>query len=150
MDLMKVADRSWPVLELVMQLHATLYRTSRGRLGRRIPGLPPMLLLDHIGARSGRRRTAPLVYMPDGENLIVVGAKGGHPRDPGWVHNLRAFPDTQVQVGSDTIKVHAAEATAAERPRLWQMAVEYNPLWGRYQDRTDRKIPLIVLTPRSA
>jgi len=133
-----------------MSAHATVYRATRGRVGGRLPGLPPMLLLDHVGARTGRRRTIPLVYMPDGENLVVVAAKGGHPRHPGWVHNLRARPDTEVQVGSRRIEVHAREANGDERRRLWSSATAYNPLWGGYQRRTERTIPLVVLEPRSS
>ena len=149
-DYLRVADRAWPLLGRVMSAHATVYRATGGRVGERLPGLPPMLLLDHVGARSGRRRTTPLVYMPDGDNLVVVAAKGGHPRHPGWVHNLRARPDTEVQVGSRRIKVRAREANGDERRRLWRSATEYNPLWGSYQRRTERTIPLVVLEPRSS
>ena len=145
---MRVADRAWPLLGRLMSGHAALYRATGGRVGRRVPGLPPMLLLDHVGARSGRRRTIPLVYMPDGENLVVVAAKGGHPRNPGWVHNLRARPDTEVQVGPRRMPVRAREAHGDERRRLWRRATAYNPLWGRYQRRTERTIPLMVLEPR--
>ena len=104
-----------------------------------------MLLLKHVGARSGRKRTAPLVYMPDGEDLMVVAAKGGHPRHPGWLHNLRANPDTEVQIGSQRINVRAREATDEERSRLWPRAVRYNPVWGRYQRRTPREVPIVIL-----
>jgi deazaflavin-dependent oxidoreductase (nitroreductase family) len=127
-----------------------VYRATGGRIGRRLPGLPPMLLLDHVGAMSGKRRTTPLVYMPDGENFVVVAAKGGYPRHPGWLHNLRAHPDTEVQLGSSRIEVHAREANVEERRRLWPRAVAYNPLWGRYQRRTERTVPLIVLRPKSS
>jgi deazaflavin-dependent oxidoreductase (nitroreductase family) len=147
-DYLRLADRSWPLLGRVMQAHGVVYRATGGRVGGRLPGLPPMLLLDHVGARSGRKRTTPLVYMPDGENFVVVGAKGGYPRHPGWVHNLRADPDTEIQVGSARIKVHASEAGAEERRRLWPRAIAYNPLWGRYQRRTRRTIPVVVLRPR--
>jgi deazaflavin-dependent oxidoreductase (nitroreductase family) len=147
-DYLRVADRSWPVLGRVMSLHASIYRWTGGRIGGRVPGLPSLLLLDHVGAKSGRKRTAPLVYMPDGDDFVVVAAKGGHPQHPGWVHNLRAHPDTEVQVGSKRIAVRAREANADERGRLWPRAVEYNPLWGSYQRRTDRTIPIVILSPR--
>jgi len=106
--------------------------------------------LDHVGTRSGRRRTTPLVYMPDGENLLVVASKGGYPRDPSWMHNLRAHPDTEVQIAARRIGVHAREADEQERHRLWPAAVEYNPHWGRYRERTSREIPLVLLEPRPA
>jgi deazaflavin-dependent oxidoreductase (nitroreductase family) len=147
-DFLRVADRTWPLLWRLMSAHAMVYRATGGRIGQRIPGLPPMLLLDHVGARSGKNRTTPLVYMPDGDDFVVVAAKGGYPKHPGWVHNLRADPDTEVQIGSRRISVHASEANAEERRRLWPRAVDFNPLWGRYQRRTDRTVPLVILRPR--
>ena len=76
MDYLDLADRSWPVLGPLMRAHAAVYRMTGGRVGGRLPGLPAMLLLDHRGAKSGKRRTTPLVYMPDGDNLLVVASKG--------------------------------------------------------------------------
>jgi deazaflavin-dependent oxidoreductase (nitroreductase family) len=148
-DFLRVADRSWPLLWRVMSAHATVYRVTGGRVGRSLPGLPPMLVLDHVGAKSGKRHSTPLVYMPDGEDFVVVGAKGGYPKHPGWVHNLRAHPDAEVQVGSRRIEVQARVADAEERRRLWPKAVSYNPLWGRYQRRTSRTVPLVVLRPKA-
>jgi deazaflavin-dependent oxidoreductase (nitroreductase family) len=149
-DFLKIADRSWPLLGPLMRAHVAVYRATRGRAGGRLPGVPPMLVLDHIGARSGKRRTTPLVYMTDGENFLIVAAKGGHPENPSWLHNLRAHPDTEIQIGSRRIKVHAREADAGERQRLWPMAATYNSHWRRYQRRTLREIPLLILAPRSA
>lgn len=138
----------WPLLGPLMRGHAAVYRATGGLVGGRVPGLPCLLLLDHRGARSGRRRTTPLVYMPDGENLLVVASKGGHPSDPAWMHNLRAHPETEVQIGRTRMRVRAREADAQERARLWPKAVEYNPHWGRYRERTSREIPLVLLEPR--
>jgi deazaflavin-dependent oxidoreductase (nitroreductase family) len=148
MDYLDVADRLWPVLGPLARGHAAVYRASGGRIGGRLPGLPPMLLLDHVGAKTGTRRTTPLVYLRDGATIVLVAAKGGHPKNPAWVYNLRANPETSVQIGRDNIPVRAREATADERQRLWPKAVEYNPLWGRYQQRTSRQIPLVLLEPR--
>jgi deazaflavin-dependent oxidoreductase (nitroreductase family) len=106
-----------------------------------------MLVLTHVGARSGKRRSTPLVYMPDAEGYVIVAAKGGHPADPAWIHNLRANPQAEVQVGRRRVKVRAAEAGPEERRRLWPLAVAHNPLWGRYQERTERQVPLVVLRP---
>ena len=147
-DYLKLADYSWPLLRRVMGAHALLYRATGGRFGQRLPGVPAMLLLDHVGAKSARRRTTPLVYMPDGEDFVIVAAKGGHPRDPAWLHNLRANPDTEIQIGGRRTAVRATETDAEERRRLWPRAVDYNPLWGRYQARTRREIPLVILRPR--
>ena len=147
-DYLDVADRIWPVLAPLMRGHAAIYKATGGWIGGRIPGVPSMLLLDHVGARSGRRRTTPLVYMPDGDNLLIVASKGGYPRDPGWMHNLRAHPDTQVQIGRRRLNVRAREATATERKQLWPQAAKFNPQWARYRRRTTREIPLVLLEPR--
>ena len=147
LDYLKIADRAWPVLGPLMRGHASLYRATGGRIGD-LPGLPRLLLLDHVGARSGMRRTTPLVYMPHGDDFIVVPSKGGYPRNPGWLHNLRANSETTIQIGSRRIDVRAREATPAERRELWPKAVEHNPVWGRYQERTRRQIPLVILERR--
>jgi deazaflavin-dependent oxidoreductase (nitroreductase family) len=131
-----------------MRGHAAVYRMTGGKIGGRLPGLPPLILVEHEGAKTGRRRTSPLVYMPVDENFLIVAAKGGHPRNPGWVHNLRAHPETTVQLGSERIEVRAREVDGAEYDRLWAKATEYNPFWERYRQRTSRKIPLILLERR--
>jgi F420H(2)-dependent quinone reductase len=148
-DFLKIADRSWPVLGPLFRAHGVLYRATGGRLGGRLPGRPPVLLLDHIGAKSGKPRNTPLIYMPDGDNIVIVAAKGGHPENPSWLYNLRAHPDTEIQIQSRRIKVRAREADAAERKRLWPMAATYNSDWRHYQRRTSRVIPLVILEPRT-
>jgi F420H(2)-dependent quinone reductase len=146
-DYLDIADRSWPILGPLMRGHAAIYRATGGRIGGSLPGLPSLLLLDHVGARSGTRRTTPLVYMPDGEDFVIVASKGGYAKNPGWLHNLRAHPDTEVQIGGRRIAVRATEATDEDRARIWPRAVKYNPHWGRYEQRTDRKIPVVILRP---
>jgi deazaflavin-dependent oxidoreductase (nitroreductase family) len=146
--LLRVGDRSWRVLGPLMRGHAAIYRATGGRLGRRLPGVPPMLLLDHTGAKSGKPRTTPLVYMPDGDRIIIVAAKGGHPNNPAWLYNLRAHPDTRIQVGKRRIEVHAREADAEERQTLWPKALAYTAHWRRYHRRSQRTIPLLILEPR--
>lgn len=137
----------WRVANQVIRLHTVAYRVSRGRVGHRIPGAPPMLLLDHVGAKSGKHRTTPLVYVRDADNVVLVASKGGHPRHPAWFHNLKANPETKIQVGSRTIPVRARVATAREHPRLWKKAVEVYGGYEGYQRRTQREIPLVVLEP---
>lgn len=132
-----------------MRGHAAVYRATGGRVGGRVPGLPSLLLLDHVGARSGKRRTTPLVYMRDGGSLLVVASKGGHTSHPAWLYNLRRHPDTEVQIGRTRQRVHAREAGAEEHRRLWPKAAEHNPHWARYRERTSREIPLVLLDPRS-
>ena len=107
-----------------------------------------MLLLDHVGAKSGTHRTSPLVYGRDGQDLILVASKGGYPKNPAWFHNLMAHPDTTVQVGSERRDVHARVASAGERGRLWELMLGVYSGYADYQRRTEREIPLVVLEPR--
>jgi deazaflavin-dependent oxidoreductase (nitroreductase family) len=144
-----VVDRSWPVLGRLMGLHATVYRATNGLVGHRIPGLPAMLLLDHVGAKSGVKRTSALLYIADGKDLVVVASKGGYPRHPAWFHNVCANPDTTVQVGSERREVHARVASPEERARLWPRVVAAYASYRDYQARTGREIPLVVLEPRA-
>ena len=143
-----IADRTWPVLRRLMGVHTAIYRATGGRVGHTFPGLPTMLLLEHVGAKSGTRRTTPLLYMEDGDDLVIVASKGGNPKNPAWYHNLRANPDTTVQVGREKREVHARVASDTERERLWPKVVETYSSYEDYQKRTDRKIPLVVLEPR--
>lgn len=132
-----------------MGLHTLLYRATGGRIGGRIPSLGNMLLLDHVGARTGAKRTSPLLYTPDGDNLVIVASKGGYPKHPAWFHNLVANPDTTIQLGSERRPVHARVATSEERERLWPMVVKTYRGYATYQARSrGREIPLIVLEPR--
>jgi F420H(2)-dependent quinone reductase len=150
MDVMSLADRSWPVLRLLMGGHARIYRATNGLIGHRFPGAPPMLLLDHVGAKSGIKRTTPLVYIEDDSDVVIVASKGGHPRHPAWYHNLRANPDTTVQIAAAHRGVHARVATPEERERLWPRVVATHAGYRGYQERTDRQIPLVILEPRHA
>jgi deazaflavin-dependent oxidoreductase (nitroreductase family) len=145
---MPLADRSWPILRRLMAGHAVIYRATGGLIGHRFPGTPPMLLLDHVGAKSAVKRTTPLVYVEDDPNVVVVASKGGHPRHPAWYHNLLANPDTEVQIGRARRPVHARVATAEERDRLWPKAVATYAGYEGYQQRTEREIPLVILEPR--
>jgi F420H(2)-dependent quinone reductase len=133
-----------------MGAHTALYRVTGGRIGQTIPGVGgKMLLLDHVGAKSGAKRTAPLLYFRDGEDVVIVASKGGYPKHPAWYHNLIANPDTTVQIGSERRAVHARVATAEERERLWPRAVKSYHGYADYQKRSKgREIPLVILEPR--
>jgi len=133
-----------------MGLHTALYKATGGRLGHRIPGVPgKMLLLDHTGAKSGTERTSPLLYFRDGEDLVIVASKGGFPKHPAWYHNLKANPDTTVQVASHHLPVHARVANPEERERLWPLAVKSYHGYEDYAIRSKgREIPLVILEPR--
>jgi deazaflavin-dependent oxidoreductase (nitroreductase family) len=149
MDYMRVADRVWPITRRLIKGHTAVYRATGGLIGQRILGGPPMLLLDHIGAKSGTKRTSPLAYVQDGDDIVLIASKGGHPKHPGWYHNLRANPDTTIQVGSKRRAVRARVANDTERGRLWPKVVERYGGYSDYQERTDRKIPLVILGPRT-
>lgn len=145
-----MADRIWPALIRAAGLHTWLYRATGGRLGQNVPGGPgKMLLLDHVGAKSGTKRTAPLLYVRDGENVAVIASKGGYTKNPAWYYNLMANPDTEVQIGRKQRPVHARIATGEERERLWAEAVR---VWSGYEDYAAhtkrREIPLVILEPR--
>jgi deazaflavin-dependent oxidoreductase (nitroreductase family) len=148
MDYLSWVENNWGILGRVMQGHTAVYRATGGRIGHRVPGAPPMLLLDHVGAKSGAKRTSPLVYVRDGGDLVLVASKGGYPKNPGWFYNLKANPDTEVQVGSEHRPVHARIANPEERKRLWPMALKVYGGYADYQRRTEREIPLVILSPR--
>jgi deazaflavin-dependent oxidoreductase (nitroreductase family) len=149
MGFLDIADRVWPVTRNLMKGHTTVYRLTNGLVGHRIPGAAPMLLLDHVGAKSGKKRTSPLAYFDDGRDVVIVASKGGYPKHPGWYHNLRANPDTTIQVGSKRRAVRARVAGDEEHERLWPKAVETYSGYAGYQERTDRRIPLVILEPRT-
>jgi deazaflavin-dependent oxidoreductase (nitroreductase family) len=132
-----------------MGLHTLAYRATGGRIGHTAPGMPTILLLDHVGAKSGTKRTSPLLYVRDGEDLVIVASKGGFPKHPAWYHNLMANPDTTVQVQGEQIPVHARTAKPEERERLWALAVKGYRGYDDYAARSKgREIPLVVLEPR--
>ena len=148
MDLRAIGDRIWPLLNRGARTHVALYRATRGVVGHRVPGAPPMLLLDHVGAKSGTKRTTPLAYVEEGANVAIIASKGGYAKHPGWYHNLRANPDTTVQIGAERRKVRARVAEDEERDRLYGRAAKNWSDFAVYQQRTDRKIPVVVLEPR--
>lgn len=129
--------------------HVRAYRLTGGRIGRRVRGVD-VLLLDHIGRRSGTRRTNPLLYIADGDDLVIVASKGGSPRHPAWWLNLLDSPRTTVQVDDERREVVARQADAGERARLWPRLVEVWPDYDAYQRRTSREIPVVLLSSADA
>ena len=144
-----LADRVWPLTRRFMGVHTLLYRRTGGRLGHRIPGLRGrMLLLDHVGAKSGVHRTSPLQYVEDGDDVVVIASKGGFSKNPAWFYNLMANPDTTVQIGSEQRAVRARVAQPQERDRLWAKAVAIYRPYEDYRARAGREIPIVILEPR--
>jgi deazaflavin-dependent oxidoreductase (nitroreductase family) len=133
-------------LRLGSDLHTFIYRLTGGRVAGRLRG-GGILLLTTTGRKSGRRRTTPLLYVPDGDTLVVVASKGGAPSHPAWWLNLRSNPEAGVEVGRRKLRVRATEATGPERDRLWRKAVEAYPAYEDYQEKTSREIPVVVLHP---
>jgi F420H(2)-dependent quinone reductase len=135
------------VWKRVTGLNSTIFRLSGGRLLGTYDG-NPVLLLHHVGRKSGEARVTPLIYLEDGEDLVIVGSMGGTPKHPAWVHNLEAAPDTEVELRGGRRAVRARVADAEERARLWPRLVERYPGFATYQGRTEREIPVVILAPR--
>jgi deazaflavin-dependent oxidoreductase (nitroreductase family) len=123
------------------------FRANGGKAGGMFEGMP-LLLLHNTGAKSGKDYVTPLVYLDDDGRQVIFASKGGAPENPGWYHNLKANPEVSIEVGTDTLDVTAAEATGEERDRLYATQAEQQPQFAEYESKTDRKIPVIVLTPR--
>jgi deazaflavin-dependent oxidoreductase (nitroreductase family) len=122
------------------------FRANEGRVGGMFEGAT-LLLLHHTGAKSGKRRVNPLGYLDDDGRYVVFASKAGAPTNPDWYHNLKADPNVTIEVGSDTIEVGASEATGEERERLFRTQAERVPQFAEYEKKTNRVIPVIVLTP---
>jgi deazaflavin-dependent oxidoreductase (nitroreductase family) len=125
------------------------FRATGGRVPGALAGTP-LLLLHHVGKRTGTRRVTPLAYScHSGGRLVVVATNGGAASHPAWLHNLRACPDVAIEVGADTVTVQASEADGREREELWAEVVQQYPEVGRFASHTRRTIPLVVLEQRS-
>lgn len=125
------------------------FRANQGRVGGPFEGAT-LLLLQHVGAKTGKDRLNPLVYNRDGDRYVIFASKAGAPTNPDWYHNLKAHPNVTIEVGIDTIAVRAEEATGEERDRLFHAQTERSPQFAEYQSKTERVIPVIVLTPTAA
>jgi deazaflavin-dependent oxidoreductase (nitroreductase family) len=133
-------------LKLGSGVHAGVYRATGGKLFGRM-GESPILLLNTVGRKSGRKRTSPLLYVMDGEDFVIIASKGGASTHPAWYLNLKANPDATVEIGDREVRVRAEEADSEEKARLWQKMVEMYPAYDDYQSKTKREIPLLVLHP---
>jgi deazaflavin-dependent oxidoreductase (nitroreductase family) len=125
------------------------FRANGGKVGGMFAGRN-MLLLTTTGAKSGTRRTTPLVYQPDGDRWLIFASKGGAPTSPAWYHNLVAHPDTTIEVGSETVPVTAKVLRGEERDKFYAKQVEQVPVFGEYQQKTSRTIPVVALERRKS
>jgi deazaflavin-dependent oxidoreductase (nitroreductase family) len=122
------------------------FRENGGKVGKMFEG-SKLLLLHHVGARSDERRITPLVYLDDGERYVIYASKAGAPSNPAWYHNLKANPDVEIEVGTEKLRVHADEVSGEERERLFEEQQRLMPQFSDYAQKTDRIIPVLVLTP---
>ena len=151
MGLHDEAGRARPDIQLTLQryfmgLHVWFYQRTGGSLGGNLAGRS-MLLLTTIGRKSGQERITPIFYFPDKGRFVLIGSDGGAPRHPQWWRNLQAHPQAKVQFGRSVIDVTAHEAVGEERERLWSLVTARYPEFLRYQRRTTRTIPVVVLSP---
>ncbi len=135
-----------PDYSLLNADHTQRYRETGGEVGHIWNGATA-LLLTTIGRRSGEPRTTPLIYASDGDDYIIVASMGGAPKHPVWYLNLEKTPEVEIQVKDRVIKATATTAQGAERERLWKVVNEVWPNYDQYAERTDRKIPVVKLTP---
>jgi deazaflavin-dependent oxidoreductase (nitroreductase family) len=122
------------------------FRANGGKVGDPFANTP-LLLLHHTGARSGTERINPLAYLRDGDRYVIFASKAGAPTNPDWYHNVKAHPQVTIEVGTDTLTAVAGEATGEERDRLFSAQAERSPAFADYQRKTERLIPVVVLTP---
>jgi F420H(2)-dependent quinone reductase len=142
-DLSGPARLAW---KLGSGAHAGVYRATGGKLFGRM-GKSPILLLNTVGRKSGKKRTSPLLYAMDGEDFVIIASKGGASAHPAWYLNLMANPEATVEIEDREVRVRAEEAHSEEKSRLWQKMVEMYPAYDAYQEKTEREIPLLVLRP---
>jgi deazaflavin-dependent oxidoreductase (nitroreductase family) len=135
------------LIQALSRATVLLYRISGGRIGGRWLRGAPVLLLTSVGRKSGEPRTTPLLYLRDGENLIVVASKGGMSHHPKWYLNLEAHPEAEVEIGSERRKVRARRANDAEKTALWPRLLAMYRDFDDYQARTERNIPVVILEP---
>ena len=142
-----MAEYTQPDISLIGDEHVKVYRETDGEVGYLWNGAT-CLVLTTTGRKSGQTRKSALICGFDGERCVVVASQGGAPTHPNWYHNLSANPDVEVQVQGDVFRATARSATDDEKARLWSNMTDVWPNYDAYQERTDRAIPVVVLTPQ--
>ena len=127
-------------------LHVRAYRASGGRIGGSFRG-SPVFVLRTTGRKTGITRETPLLYLPHGDDLVIIASNGGTASPPAWWLNLEANPRAEAMLGNRRIPVIASETSGEERRKLWESVVEMYPGYAGYQRKTDREIPVIRLRP---
>lgn len=142
------------IVKLSSRANTKIYKLTGGKVGAKwrvgagFKDPAPVLLLTTIGRKSGKPRTVPLLFLRDGENVVVVASQGGMASNPAWYHNVRDNPDVSIQEGKTTSVMRAREADDTERERLWPKLVDVYADFDQYKEWTDRKIPVIICEPR--
>ena len=134
--------------QVMSSTHVFFYKLSGGRVGGRMHKVP-VLLLTTTGRKTGRKRTTPLLYIRDGNRLVIVASNGGRRMDPSWWLNLKRNPIAMVQVKDGKQTIYAQRAIGSEKERLWRLMTSAYPTYDDYQKKTDREIPVIVLMPKT-
>ena len=132
--------------KLFLAAHVFIYRYSRGKIGGKLAG-NHILLLNTVGRKSGAPHTTPLVYVRDGDTYVIIASNGGASHHPSWYYNLKAQPETVIEVMGDIITVHGEEVSGAQRADLWQRIIADHRQFADYQQKTARTIPLFRLIP---
>lgn len=140
---------TWFLVNVGNRVDPVLMRATGGRVKSTM--VAPTVLLTHTGARSGKRRSTPLAYFTDGDDVVVIASRGGHEHNPAWLHNIRANPEVELWSAGRGGRYRAHEAEGAERERLWQLATGFYPGFASYQERAGgRVIPVVVCSPEEA
>jgi deazaflavin-dependent oxidoreductase (nitroreductase family) len=135
------------VVKFMSNLNTAVYRLTGGRIGGRFLRGAPVFLVTTIGRKSGQPRTSPLLYLKEGNDYVIVASKGGMSHHPLWYRNMEANPEVEVEIGREKFKALARRASDTEKKALWPKLVAMYPNYDDYQARTERDIPVVILTP---
>ena len=137
-----------PAMKAIAKVHAAVLRMSGGRIGNSVGG-NKILLLHHVGAKSGKEYATPLAYVEDGDDYAIIASAGGQPNHPGWYHNLKKNPKTFIEIAGKRINVVAEVAPKAKRDKLWAEITADFPQFAEYQKKTSRTIQILLLHPQN-
>lgn len=135
------------VVKVMSNLNTAVYRLTGGRIGGRFLRGAPVFLVTTIGRKSGQPRTSPLLYLKEGDDYVIVASKGGMSRHPLWYRNIEANPEVEIEMGRERFKALARRASDEEKRALWPKLVAMYPDYDDYQARTERNIPVVILSP---